>query len=91
MAERSTNYEPRNGESKTREFDRTGRFFCQQGNWFFRTREGMDYGPFTSRTECKYAFEEFIDVVSTSRELGGIAVDFHDTSGEWQVPKINFN
>ena len=91
MANSSNLYKPRDGETTTREFSRSGRFFCQQGNWFFRTREGLDYGPFTNRTECKYAFEEFIDVVSTSRDLGGIAVDFNDVSGDWQVPKINFS
>ena len=91
MANSPPTYRTRTGETTTREFTRSGRFFSQKGNWFFKTREGLDYGPFSSRTECKYAYDEFIDVVSSSNELGGMPVDFEDTSSDWKVPNISFN
>lgn len=86
-----SNYQPRNGENTVRAFSRTGRFFNQKGSWFFKTREGFDYGPYDSRTECRYAYDEFIDVVSTKSELGGLNVDFEDTCSNWKMPRINFN
>jgi len=91
MTNRAPDYQSRHGEAATQQFVRTGRFFLQEGNWFFKTREGLDYGPYESKTECRYAYEEFIDVVSTSNDLGGIPVDFEDSAGDWKVPKINFN
>lgn len=91
MAVSSQNYQVRTGEAVSDEFDRSGRFFRLKGQWFFKTREGLDYGPYLSRTECKYAYDEFIDVVSNRNDLGGIPVDFQDSSTEWKMPKINFN
>lgn len=91
MANNPQMYKPRNGEAGMPEFTRSGRFYCVNNNWFFKTREGLNYGPYSSKTECRYAYDEFIDVVSASNELGGIPVDFDDTSTSWTVPKINFN
>ena len=91
MANRAPEYRARSGETTTQQFARSGRFFYQEGCWFFKTREGLDYGPYASKTECRYAYEEFIDVVSTSNDLGGIPVDFEDSTSDWKVPKIKFN
>lgn len=91
MADNLSNYRSRTGENTSRQFLRSGRFFQTQGNWFFKTREGIDYGPFTSKTECRYAYNEFLDLVSTQNDLGGIPIDFEDTGSQWTVPKINFN
>lgn len=76
----------RSGENKD-DFTRSGRFFHQKGRWFFKTREGCDYGPYSSRTECKYAYSDFIDLVSNNNKLGSIPVEFNDDVS-WKVPKI---
>ncbi|WP_444998104.1 DUF6316 family protein [Aliikangiella sp. IMCC44359] len=73
------------------EFNRSGRFFCESGNWYFKTREGINYGPYTSKTECKYAYQEFIDIVNNHNDLGGIEVEYDDSEKNWTMPKINFN
>ncbi|PHS15636.1 MAG: hypothetical protein COA86_13160 [Kangiella sp.] len=74
-------------------YDRSGRFFCRKGSWFFKTREGIDYGPYQSRVECRYAYEEFIDVVSGASNLnfGKQTTEYQDAKSDWNLPKINFN
>ena len=81
----------RNNEPTEGSFDRSGRFFCRKGSWFFKTREAVDYGPFESRIECRYAYNEFIDVVSDSNNFPSDTFDYQDTSSNWQPPKINFS
>jgi len=74
-------------------YDRSGRFFCRKGSWFFKTREGIDYGPYQSRVECRYAYDEFIDVVSGANDmgLGNQTTEYQDAKSNWNLPKINFN
>ena len=91
MADNLSNYSIRNGETTTRQFVRSGRFFQMKGHWFFKTREGIDYGPYVSRTECRYAYNEFLDLVASQNELGSIPIDFEDSGTQWKVPKISFN
>jgi hypothetical protein len=91
MTTRLTPFVCRSGENLTRQYPRCGRFFHNESLWFFKTREGVDYGPYENQTECKYAYEEFIDVVSDQEPLGGIAIDFGDSDSKWKVPNIDFN
>ncbi len=72
-------------------YDRSGRFFCRKGSWFFKTREGIDYGPYQSRVECRYAYDEFIDVVSGASNLGNQSTEYRDAKSDWVLPKINFS
>ena len=88
MAETAFVY--RDGESNINQFTRTGRFFTRSRHWYFKTREGLDYGPFESRTECRYAFNEFLDVVSNQSALITEPLDYESSSTEWKMPKINF-
>ena len=81
----------RNDESTRKQFIRCDRFYHNKNFWFFRTREGVDYGPYISQVECKYAYEEFLEVVSDQKSLGSIAIDFKDTESNWKVPHIDFN
>ena len=71
-------------------FDRSGRFFCRNGSWFFRTREEIDCGPYKSRRECRDAYNEFIFLVSEKLALtpDGEKVDLDDTG--WNPPDIKF-
>ncbi len=78
MAENTIKYQFRDDDSTSDQHSRTGRFFVTNGHWFFKTREGIDYGPFDSRTECKYAYSEFIEVVDAHGSLGSISVGFGD-------------
>ncbi|MGX5173487.1 DUF6316 family protein [Aliikangiella sp. IMCC44653] len=84
-------YNSRSGESNVKEFPRSGRFFCTRGLWFFKTREGLDYGPYNSRTECKYAYNEFIEVVSTLSDISSEPTNFEEGETHWKMPKINFS
>ncbi len=91
MAAQLTPFVCRAGESATKQFIRCGRFFNHDNLWFFKTREGVDYGPYESRLECKYAYEEFLEIVSDQKSLGGIALDFNDTESNWKIPDIDFS
>lgn len=80
------------GNEKTQTiFERSERFFCHNGNWFFKTREEIDYGPFQTRIECRYAYNEFIDIVSDSGGFLSDTFDYQDITSNWQPPKINFS
>lgn len=43
---------------------RSDRFFTQHNYWYFRTREGMDIGPFSTLLEATNGVTGFIDFVS---------------------------
>jgi len=91
MTEKITQFKYRCNEKSHTVFERSGRFFCRKGSWFFKTREAIDYGPFESRVECRYAYNEFIEVVSDSSNLPSDTFDYQDTNSSWQPPKINFS
>ncbi|MGB0496427.1 MAG: DUF6316 family protein [Kangiellaceae bacterium] len=86
-----TKFSYRKEEQAAGLYDRSGRFFCRKGSWFFKTREGIDYGPYQSRVECRYAYDEFIEVVSGSNNLGSDNLDFTKSESDWNLPKINFS
>jgi hypothetical protein len=39
----------------------SSRFFCENGFWFFRAREG-DIGPYSSQNRAEEAFEAFLSL-----------------------------
>ncbi len=86
----NNSYINRHNDKNIKEFDRTGRFFTRSGQWYFKTREGLDYGPYATRIECRYAYQEFIDVVSSQSELVTAPIDYRSTASDWKIPKINF-
>ncbi len=51
----------RDGEDDHNHSDRTDRFSKVGKFWFFKTREGVDVGPFESRNEAQYALLYFVE------------------------------
>ncbi len=51
----------RKGESRADKTDRSDRFCQENGLWYFKTREGLDVGPFESRDEAQYALLYFTE------------------------------
>ena len=49
----------RQGENGVTPF-RSGRFFVVANNWYFSTREGIDKGPYISRSDAIFALEDFL-------------------------------
>lgn len=90
MTNQVAHFKYRNSENTDGFYDRSGRFFCRKGSWFFKTREAIDYGPYQNRIECRYAYNEFIDVVADSEVLSGDTFDYQDIKSDWQPPKISF-
>lgn len=86
-----THFQYRKSEETTGAYDRSGRFYCKKGSWFFKTREEIDYGPYETRVECRYAYNEFIDVVSSAAIMTPNNIDYQDSDSNWQLPKIKFN
>jgi len=43
--------------------ERSGRFLKKHGYWYYSTREGVDIGPFDSRSEAEVGVGEFIDFI----------------------------
>ena len=44
---------------------RTGRMFQDNGNWFFKTREGETVGPFQEELEASTQLEVYIRLVNS--------------------------
>lgn len=49
----------RNGEN-LQAWLRCSRFYSLKGNWYFSTREGVEYGPFKTREEAAEELRSFI-------------------------------
>ena len=47
----------------------TDRFFKINGMWYFATREGVDFGPFTIRPDGEKAVRRYIDTQKTMQRL----------------------
>ncbi len=45
---------------------RSGRFHQKAGYWYYSTREGVDIGPFDSRTDAEVGVGEFVDFICAS-------------------------
>ena len=44
---------------------RSGRFFKNNGKWFFNTREGTIEGPFEELTEAESKLKEYIKIMNS--------------------------
>lgn len=43
--------------------DRSQRFFQKEDYWYYRTREGVEIGPFDSLNEAETGASDFIDFI----------------------------
>ncbi|MEQ8857783.1 MAG: DUF6316 family protein [Pseudomonadales bacterium] len=50
-------------------FFQSDRFFRSEGAWYFATREGVNFGPFTIRPDGERALVRYIDTQRTMRRL----------------------
>lgn len=57
----------RKGEKKDPQ-DRSERLFTQHNYWYFRTREGMDIGPYDSKADANDGINSFIDFLDTAEQ-----------------------
>ena len=48
---------------------RTDRFFQADGSWYFATREGIDFGPFTIRPDGEKAVHRYIETQDVMARL----------------------
>ena len=91
MANSVSAFKYRHNENTIGMFDRSGRFFCRNGSWFFRTREEVDCGPYKTRAECKDAYNEFIFLVSEESSLTAEGEKMDEAYSNWFPPDIQFN
>lgn len=54
--------------SSVRHFRTANRFFCQDGQWWFSTREGEE-GPFNSREHAEEGMQRYVDSVRVMANL----------------------
>ena len=59
--------DPRKGAFTDTSPIRSDRLFIQNNYWNFRTREGMDIGPFDSINEAVYGVDNFIEFVDAAK------------------------
>ena len=53
-------------QSNLRHFRTAERYFCQNGQWWYSTREGEE-GPFPSREAAEFAMQRYVDSVNAMR------------------------
>jgi hypothetical protein len=53
----------------TKNYLQTDHFFCDAGMWYFRTREGIDVGPFRYRCEAEAMFGRFMQEVQEKQQV----------------------
>ena len=59
------------------------RFFCQDEQWYFETREGNDQGPFESRCEAEFQLERYIAAMKILNESSRSKdIDWEDVTVE---------
>lgn len=46
---------------------RSNRFYNVKGQWFFSTREGVDFGPFENQQDAAQALHQFIQRAESQR------------------------
>lgn len=64
----NSNYKNRrHGEAKIA-LIRSDRFFQQEAYWYFRTREGLDIGPFDSKEDAETGFNSFLGFLRQAHE-----------------------
>jgi hypothetical protein len=59
----------RKTDTNTRKSFRTDRFFCQDGAWYFHTREGTVEGPYATRKSAEQYLQTFIALSKLSSNL----------------------
>jgi chromatin remodeling complex protein RSC6 len=67
MNAKSNYKDRRNGESETA-IARSDRFFQQEAYWYFRTREGLDIGPFDKKEDAETGFNGFLGFLQQAHE-----------------------
>ena len=49
---------------------RSTRFEYREGEWFFRTREGIELGPFESHAEAAVSLNEYLEFIGSGNAQG---------------------
>ena len=53
-------------EDDNKLYFRSDRMVCENGNWYFTTREGLMQGPFADKLEAQKALAEYIDIMKAN-------------------------
>jgi hypothetical protein len=48
--------------------DRSERIFTQHNYWYFKTREGMEIGPYDSKLDATKGIDSFIEFLDTAEK-----------------------
>jgi hypothetical protein len=59
----------RRGDTQDINRFQTDRYFRSEGAWFFATREGVDFGPYTIRIEAEKALKRYLETQVTMASL----------------------
>ena len=59
----------RASDQTEKQFFQTDRFFRSDGMWYFATREGVDFGPFTVKNDGEKALQRYVDTQKTMARL----------------------
>ncbi len=54
-------------QSNVRHFRMAHRYFCENGQWWFSTREGEE-GPYPSREAAETAMQRYVDSINAMKE-----------------------
>jgi len=58
---KSMTYDLRENSNQDCFYHRKNRYFCKQGDWYFKTREQTIQGPFGSKDDAKKGFKQYVN------------------------------
>lgn len=65
----------------------TDRYFRSEDSWFFATREGVDFGPYTIRIDAEKALKRYLETQDTMAKLRHRDPTLTD-DGEWSSANV---
>ena len=74
---------PRAKDPEGARFFQSDRFFTSEGQWYFATREGVDFGPFTIRSDGEKALQRYIDTQNTMGRLRARDPALREAGHQW--------
>ncbi|WP_198292182.1 DUF6316 family protein [Teredinibacter turnerae] len=72
----------RRGESEDRVWYRSERFFRADGQWYFSTREGVEVGPYPSRSSAANGLKLYIRYMQVNPMQGALYASARRRAGQ---------
>ena len=77
----------RNDPDSTRHF-RSDRFFVVSGQWYFTTREGENFGPFSCREDAEKKLRDYVETQAVMHRLRDRDPTIKNKDGKKEIAEL---